>query len=406
MTIIKAVITTLDNLPFLQEQIRILSADSLISEIIVVNNGSRDGTREWLETQALNVIALHRENRGAGPGRNTGIDRAGEFDYVLLLDGGIRPIIGGVQKMLEFLDARTDVDVLGFDPTDTETNLDLATTEWLEPITSTYRNTRLSETAYCLARERAFDGLRFSEEGPFGEPGWGVDDDEMACQWFVAGIVVHVVCGGIHPYRRASGSFQRLFEETGIWPNQYGSVYEKRLVWCQQNWPQFSPGVQWGEPRLTVIVKVTDLSQTIRTIKYAHHRLRELTHAAPWEHVPIPYSVVAWCTAQDQLFLEWAEPRRLRQHHGDTVIVAGKIVRREPAVEDLWTGDFRIWQGEDPVDGVRPGSRYFGIVESIGQFELLFEDYKNKNAENVGAHCGTGVNLTPLNISGFASRTP
>ena len=209
MTTIKAVITTLDNLPFLKEQIRLLSNDPLISEIIVVNNGSRDGTREWLETQSAMTSALHLENRGAGPGRNAGLDCAGKFDYVLLLDGGIRPIKRGVERMLDFLEERREVDVIGFDYTDMETNLDLATVEWLDPISSTYRNTYLSETAYCLARARAFDGIRFSEEGPFAEPGWGVDDNEMANQWNVAGIVVHVVCGDIHPYRRASGSFQR-----------------------------------------------------------------------------------------------------------------------------------------------------------------------------------------------------
>jgi glycosyltransferase involved in cell wall biosynthesis len=306
MTTIKAVITTLDNLPVLKEQIRIMSDEPLISEIIVVNNGSRDGTREWLETQSTKAIALHLENRGAGPGRNAGLDRARKFDYVLLLDGGIRPINGGVEKMLAFLETRREVDVIGFDHTDMETNRDLATVEWLEPISNTYRNTCLSETAYCLARARAFDGIRFCEEGPFAEPGWGVDDDEMAHQWYVAGIVVHVVCGGIHPYRRAGGSFQRLFEETGIWPNQYGSTYEKRLLWCRQNWPQFAFGGQWGEPWLTVIVRVGDLNETIRTIKYAHDRLRERRLASPWEQLSMPYSVIAWCLKTDERFLEWA----------------------------------------------------------------------------------------------------
>jgi GT2 family glycosyltransferase len=45
---IKAIITTLDNLPTLREQLDILRTDPLISEIVVVSNGSQDGTNEFL----------------------------------------------------------------------------------------------------------------------------------------------------------------------------------------------------------------------------------------------------------------------------------------------------------------------------------------------------------------------
>jgi hypothetical protein len=280
--------------------------------------------------------------------------------------------------MLDYLQRRSDAHVIGIDHTDMVTDPSQATPSWHEPIRDqdTYRNTRLSETAYCLARARAFDGLRFCEEGPFGEPGWGVDDDEMACQWNAAGIAVHVTVK-IHPYRRASGSFQRLFQETGIWPNQYGSVYEQRLVWCQQNWPQYQQGVQWGEPWLTVIVRVTDrVEDAIRAIKRAHDRLRERRFAAPWEQLSNPYSVIAWC-ATGHSFLGWAEPRRLRQHHGDTAILDGQIVRRGPENEAFWTGDFRLWHGDDARGAVRPGAHYYGLAASELEVDRLFAAYES-----------------------------
>jgi glycosyltransferase involved in cell wall biosynthesis len=382
MTTIKAVITTLDDLPLLKEQIEILSGEPLIAEIIVVNNGSRDGTREWLETHSDKVIALHLEYRGDGPSRNAGLDRAGEFDYVLLLDGGIRPVAGSVEQMLAFLRDRPDIHVLGFDYLAMVTEIEKATPCWSEPVKESFRNMCLSETGYCLAKAAAFDGIRCCEEGPFAEPGWGVDDNELAYQWNAAEIVVHAVADSIHPFRPDSGRFQRIFEATGIWPNQYGSTYEKRLVWCQQNWPQFLPGIQRGEPWLTVVVRVADCATAIQTIKYAHDRLRSRRLPVPWHDFAVPYSIVAWCRGPQEHFLAWAEARHLCQHHGDTVVVGEQILRRSMETEPQWTGDFRLWHGASIEAALRPQSHYFGVVESAREFDDLLVAYCRMHPSN------------------------
>ena len=361
---IKAIITTLDNLSLLKEQADILRADPLISEIVVVCNGSQDGTAEWLAAQP-DLTAIVRKNLGAGPGRNAGIDMAGECDYFLFLDGGIRPLRGGAQRMFDYLDSTPEADVIGLEIADFETDYNKAWRRWPNPILSehTYRNTRLSHTAYCLTRYRAFDGLRFCEEGPFAQPGWGVDDDEMCYQWSEAGIVIHVVTH-IHPYRRASGSFRRLFLETGVWPNQYGSVYEQRLVWVQQNWPQYQPGVQWGEPEVTAVIAVGKLEIAIRFIKQAHDLLRDRRRDGQWAHIPYPYSVIAWMPEGNADFMRWAEPRRLRQHHGTLTIVGGEIVRRSKENDALWTGDFRISTAGNWRDDVRPACDQAYLIEN------------------------------------------
>jgi glycosyltransferase involved in cell wall biosynthesis len=375
LTVVKAVITTLDNRPLLQQQVAVLADDGAVDEIVVVDNGSEDGTHEWLRRQR-GLTLVTRENRGAGPGRNAGIDAAGDFDYVLLLDGGIRPLRRSVERLHEYLERRRDADVVAIDFLSFETQPWRAHRSWPGEIgdDQTYRNGRLSLTAYCLARARAFDGLRFCEAGPFAEPGWGVDDDEMAYRWSEAGIVVHAVVG-VRPYRRASGSFERLFRETGIWPNQYGSVYEKRLVWCQQNWPQYGPGVQWGEPWLTVVVVAQALEPTIRLIKYAHDRLRERHFVGRWSDLFAPYSVVVWHRRDDERFLEWADQRRLRQHHGDTIVVDSRPLHRTAECEALWTGDFRLWTGDRIEPAIRPAAHYYGVVEDAAQLDQLVALY-------------------------------
>jgi hypothetical protein len=381
---IVAIVTSMDNCPLLRVSVPILLADPDISRVIVVNQGSEDDTAEYLAT--MPVIAVNKENNGAGPGRNAGLNAAGAFDYAFMLDGGMRPLLPGIRPMLDFLERRADVDVLGLEWSMLETDVDKAWRRWpYAEITDdmTYRYGRLSLTNYCLSKARAWDGLRFEESGPWGEPGWGADDDEMAYQWQRAGIVVHSL-GNARAYRRGSGSFRRLFRETGIWPNQYRSGYEKRCVWLMHHWPDMQTLHQWGEPWLTVIVKGSTICDTAALIKAAHNAMRTWHLDGNWKHIPQPYSVVLW--TQDPALLAWAEPRHLRQHHGDTTIVDGQIVRRNKDNEATWAGDFRIWTGDEPADAVRPHAHYWTVVESLADLERALArwgEMQPKEAANI-----------------------
>jgi len=289
--------------------------------------------------------------------------------------------------MLAYMERHQECDVLGIHIFDFETDKERAWRRWNNPITDdrTYQNTRLSHTAYALTRARAWDGIRWYEGGPFGEPGWGADDDKMAYDWNRAGISIHVVrcacnesqpCTGVHPYRRASGSFTRLFQDTGIWPNQYGSVYEQRVVWLNQNECDQQTLDQWGEPWMTVVVKAS-WPEAAKAIKRAHERLRRRRFGEGWDNKWNPYSVIAWMQGSPE-FWKWAEPRMLRQHHGDTVLRQdGRAIRRSKHNEDIWTGDFRLATGPDWRSAVRPGAFYFALVETVEDVNLLMGYYDN-----------------------------
>lgn len=57
-------------------------------ELIVVNDGSKDGTRSIIDESALNdnrICAIHKENGGPGKARNTGIDMA-SGKYIMFID--------------------------------------------------------------------------------------------------------------------------------------------------------------------------------------------------------------------------------------------------------------------------------------------------------------------------------
>jgi rhamnopyranosyl-N-acetylglucosaminyl-diphospho-decaprenol beta-1,3/1,4-galactofuranosyltransferase len=87
MTII-AVIVTHNRLALLQEAVAAIQHQSLApQQLMIVNNGSTDGTTEWLATQpSLHVIT--QENRGASGGFYAGLKAAyeKEADWVWVMD--------------------------------------------------------------------------------------------------------------------------------------------------------------------------------------------------------------------------------------------------------------------------------------------------------------------------------
>ncbi len=83
-----AVVLTRNRLGMLQQGIEHLRQQThKLSGIVVVNNGSEDGTRAWLDAQA-DLISIHQEDVGSGGGFATGINRAyaDGFDWIWVFD--------------------------------------------------------------------------------------------------------------------------------------------------------------------------------------------------------------------------------------------------------------------------------------------------------------------------------
>jgi rhamnopyranosyl-N-acetylglucosaminyl-diphospho-decaprenol beta-1,3/1,4-galactofuranosyltransferase len=90
---IAAVIVTHDRLAGLKRGIDAVRAQTLpVAAIIVVNNASSDGTREWLGTQA-DLVAIHQGDEGPAGGMYSGIAYAHEnrFDAAWTLDDDALP---------------------------------------------------------------------------------------------------------------------------------------------------------------------------------------------------------------------------------------------------------------------------------------------------------------------------
>lgn len=97
---ILALIVTHNRLSLLKEAVASLQQQTIVPEIVVVNNGSTDGTGAWLKTQALTVIT--QENLGASGGFYTGIRAAYEqgADWIWVMDDDTIPHPDALEKML------------------------------------------------------------------------------------------------------------------------------------------------------------------------------------------------------------------------------------------------------------------------------------------------------------------
>lgn len=89
---ITAVVVTYNRKALLQREIESLRHQKLLSAIIVVNNGSTDGTAEWLATQH-DLTVINQDNVGGSGGFYTGIQRAFDngAEWIWCMDDDVFP---------------------------------------------------------------------------------------------------------------------------------------------------------------------------------------------------------------------------------------------------------------------------------------------------------------------------
>ena len=82
-----------------------------VDPVIVVNNGSTDGTREWLEEQE-GIYVIHQDNVGGSGGFYRGIQEALKFknEWIWCMDDDVYPHSDCLENLLRF--NKTDVGIL------------------------------------------------------------------------------------------------------------------------------------------------------------------------------------------------------------------------------------------------------------------------------------------------------
>lgn len=98
---IVAVVVTYNRLELLKRVVDCLHKNSPVSDIVVVNNGSTDGTTDWLAAQE-GLVVVNQENVGGSGGFHTGIDKACRMgaDWIWCMDDDVFPRPDCMERLL------------------------------------------------------------------------------------------------------------------------------------------------------------------------------------------------------------------------------------------------------------------------------------------------------------------
>lgn len=99
-----AIVVTYNRLELLKKSIGALRRQQRLDQIVVVNNGSNDGTKEWLDGQA-DLQVIHQENVGGSGGFHTGIKVAYDegADWIWCMDDDVFPKDGCLDELLSLV---------------------------------------------------------------------------------------------------------------------------------------------------------------------------------------------------------------------------------------------------------------------------------------------------------------
>jgi glycosyltransferase involved in cell wall biosynthesis len=258
------VIPTYNRAHFLARTIESVSQQRFTDyEVVVVDDGSKDGTRAYLQGLGNKVRVIRQANCGPGAARNIGVQEA-RGDYVALLDSDDlwfpwtldifahaikkyrRPhIVGG--KFLEFTD---ETDLLAVREGSYEAS-------WFADYLASSHHPHFVGSGTCVLRREAFEGARFLEDR------LNAEDHDLILQMGTLPGFVRILAPVTLAWRRhpasetgdivssVSGAMRLLArEKSGVYPGGSGRFRERQRILARHTRPTALACLQNGELKL------------------------------------------------------------------------------------------------------------------------------------------------------------
>jgi N-acetylglucosaminyl-diphospho-decaprenol L-rhamnosyltransferase len=108
LSTVSVIVVTYDALPWIERCLASVAG----RELIVVDHGSTDGTRELVAGRFPQARLVEQENRGLGAGFNAGM-RLASGDYFLLLNSDAWAVGDAVERLVAFADSHPEAAVVG-----------------------------------------------------------------------------------------------------------------------------------------------------------------------------------------------------------------------------------------------------------------------------------------------------
>lgn len=212
---IAAIIVTYNRLELLQRCYNALldqSNENFI--IVVVNNGSTDGTKEWLDIPKDRLIVIHQNNEGGAGGFYSGMKFAYEagYDWMWLMDDDGVPEKKQLQELIHVSEANSflfanalvcDIEAplsLSFGLSESILNVkDVEGQKWIKNLINPFNGT--------LIHRKVIDKIGFIKKEMYI---WG-DEVEYTLRAITNGINVYTICSAIHFHPQNKGKKEKVF---------------------------------------------------------------------------------------------------------------------------------------------------------------------------------------------------
>ncbi len=240
------VIPVLNQLAYTQACLRCLEPDIAAGvRVVVIDNGSTDGTGDWLKVQSGITVVSNAENRGCAAAWNQGWRAAGEAEWLVILNNDVLLPAGWLNGLFGAAE-REGLEVVS--PAMRERDQNYPFAEYAAEFIATMRGTIRREVAHgvCFAVKREV----FAKVGEFDE-GFRIgqfEDSDFFRRCRIAGFKLGIVgdCfihhfgsitqdalrGGpkVRPYEAENRAYYRAKWKIGWWRRRWEKFTSRRAL--------------------------------------------------------------------------------------------------------------------------------------------------------------------------------